>query len=72
LNSFLLSYRNTPHTTTKVLPASLLMKRELRTSSDLLLLEFLLVSRNQEDRIMVRFAKWRARDIFVCVSVCGL
>lgn len=31
-NSILLSYRNTPHETTKALPESLFMKRELRTS----------------------------------------
>ena len=34
--------------------------------------EFLLVSRNQEDRVMVRFAKGRARESLVCVSVCGV
>ena len=33
---------------------------------------FLLVSRNQEDIIMVRFAKWRARERFACVSACGV
>ena len=33
---------------------------------------FLLVSRNQEDRIVVGFTKWRVRESFVCVSVCGL
>ena len=33
--------------------------------------KMLLVSRNQEDRVMARFAKWRARESFVCVSVCG-
>ena len=36
------------------------------------LLSFLLVSRNQEDRIMVRFAKRRARESFVHISVCGV
>ena len=36
LNSFLLSYRNIPHSTTKVAPAVLLMKKQLRTSLDLL------------------------------------
>ena len=29
----------------------------------------LLVSMNQQDRIVVRFAKWRARESFVSVSV---
>jgi hypothetical protein len=29
----------------------------------------LLVSRNQEDRIMVIFAKWRAGKSFVCIYV---
>jgi hypothetical protein len=33
---------------------------------------FLLVSRNQEDIIMVRFAKCWSRECFVCVSVCGV
>ena len=32
---------------------------------------FLLESRNQDDVIMVRFAKWRVRESFVQVSVCG-
>lgn len=36
LNSFLLTYRNTTHSTTKATPATLLMKRQLRTSLDLL------------------------------------
>ena len=31
LNAFLLSYRNTPHATTKVSPASAIFKRQLRT-----------------------------------------
>ena len=26
----------------------------------------------QEDRIIVRFAKWRARESLVCVSVCAV
>ena len=30
----------------------------------------LLVSRNQEDRVNLRFAKWRAKESFVCISVC--
>jgi hypothetical protein len=30
---------------------------------------FLLVSRNQEDGIMVRFAKWKAGESFVCICV---
>ena len=30
------------------------------------------VSRNLEDRIMVRFAKWRARESFVCIFVSGV
>ena len=36
------------------------------------LLKFLIVSRIQEDRNMVRFAKLRARESFVRVSVCGV
>ncbi|XP_060774184.1 uncharacterized protein K02A2.6-like [Neoarius graeffei] len=36
LSAFLLSYRNTPHATTKVSPASALIKRQLRTRLDLL------------------------------------
>lgn len=36
LSAFLLSYRNTPHATTKVSPASALLKRQLRTRLDLL------------------------------------
>ena len=36
MNSFMLSYRNKLHATTKASPASLLMKRELRTSFNLL------------------------------------
>jgi proline dehydrogenase len=27
---------------------------------------------DQEDRIMVRLGKWRARESFVLVSVCGV
>jgi hypothetical protein len=33
---------------------------------------FLLVSRNQEDRVVVGFTKWRARESFICISVCGV
>ncbi|KAG1935337.1 K02A2.6-like [Pimephales promelas] len=36
LNTFLLSYRNTPHATTKVSPATALLKRQLRNRLDLL------------------------------------
>lgn len=36
LHSFLLSYRNVPHSTTEVAPAVLLMKKPLLTSFDLL------------------------------------
>lgn len=36
LSAFLLSYRNTPHATTKVSPASAMLKRQLRTRLDLL------------------------------------
>lgn len=36
LNAFLLSYRNTPHATTKVSPASAMFKRQLRNRFDLL------------------------------------
>lgn len=36
LSAFLLSYRNTPHATTKVSPASAVLKRQLRTRLDLL------------------------------------
>lgn len=36
LSAFLLSYRNTPHATTKVSPASALVNRQLRTRLDLL------------------------------------
>lgn len=36
LNRFLLRYRNVPHATTRVAPAVLLMKRQLRTDLDLL------------------------------------
>lgn len=36
LSAFLLSYRNTPHATTKVSPASSMFKRQLRTRLDLL------------------------------------
>ena len=34
--------------------------------------EVFLVSKNQEDKVMVRFAKLRARESFVCISVCGV
>ena len=34
LHSFLLTYRNTPHSTTKAAPAELLLKRALRTKLD--------------------------------------
>jgi hypothetical protein len=36
LNTFLLTYRNTPHATTKVAPASAMKKRQLRTRLNLL------------------------------------
>ncbi|KAL0198627.1 hypothetical protein M9458_007167 [Cirrhinus mrigala] len=36
LNTFLLSYRNTPHAVTKVSPAAALLKRQLRSRLDLL------------------------------------
>ncbi|KAL1276414.1 hypothetical protein QQF64_036037 [Cirrhinus molitorella] len=36
LNTFLLSYRNTPHATTKLSPATAMFKRQLRTRLDLL------------------------------------
>lgn len=36
LHRFLLTYRNTPHATTKVSPASLLLQKELRSNFDLL------------------------------------
>lgn len=36
LNGFLLAYRNVPHATTKVAPAGLLLRRQLRTNFDLL------------------------------------
>nr|XP_061811684.1 uncharacterized protein K02A2.6-like [Nerophis lumbriciformis] len=36
LNAFLLAYRNTPHATTKVSPASAMFKRQLHTRLDLL------------------------------------
>lgn len=36
LSAFLLSYRNTPHATTKMSPASSMFKRQLRTRLDLL------------------------------------
>jgi hypothetical protein len=36
------------------------------------LLSFFPVSRKQEDRIMIKFAKWRVRERFVRVSVCGV
>lgn len=36
LNNFLLTYRNTTHSTTKATPAMLLIKRQLRTNLDLL------------------------------------
>ena len=36
LNTFLLTYRNTPHATTKVSPASAMFRRQLRTRLDLL------------------------------------
>nr|XP_020456172.1 uncharacterized protein K02A2.6-like [Monopterus albus] len=36
LNNFLLSYRNVPHSTTKVAPSELFIKRKLRTFFDLL------------------------------------
>ena len=35
-------------------------------------LNCLLESRNQEDRVVVGFTKWRARESSVCVSVCGV
>ncbi|XP_061151222.1 uncharacterized protein K02A2.6-like [Syngnathus typhle] len=36
LHHFLLTYRNSPHATTKTSPASLMLKRDLRTTFDLL------------------------------------
>nr|XP_033477362.1 uncharacterized protein K02A2.6 [Epinephelus lanceolatus] len=36
LHNFLLNYRNTPHATTKTSPANLMLKRDLRTTFDLL------------------------------------
>lgn len=36
LRSFRLTYRNTPHSTTKASPAELLLKRTLRTTMDLI------------------------------------
>lgn len=36
LNNFLLNYRNSPHATTKTSSASLMLKRDLHTSLDLL------------------------------------
>ncbi|XP_054866909.1 uncharacterized protein K02A2.6 [Amphiprion ocellaris] len=36
LHNFLLNYRNSPHATTKMSPASLMLKRDLRTTFDLL------------------------------------
>ena len=38
----------------------------------MVLLEFLLVSRNQENRVGVGFNKLRARESFVRISVCGV
>ena len=34
--------------------------------------EFLLVNRNQENRVMFRFSKGRERESLVCISVCGV
>ena len=62
LNSFLLAYRSTPHATTKASPASLLLKRPLRTNFDLLRppKEKEVVRRQQE--IQVKRRAQRAKD----------
>jgi hypothetical protein len=44
----------------------------LSESLVLLALVFACKSRNQEDKNMVRFVKWRVRESSVCVSVCGV
>ncbi|KAJ8015937.1 hypothetical protein DPEC_G00001890 [Dallia pectoralis] len=64
LHSFLLSYRNTPHATTKASPASLLMKRELRTSFDLLRPPTTkeIVQRQQERQVERRGFKAKDRE----------
>ena len=46
---------------TGIFPAALKMS---------LVFEFLLVSRNQEYRVLVILAKWRVS--FICISVCGV
>ncbi|KAJ7983700.1 hypothetical protein DPEC_G00373820 [Dallia pectoralis] len=65
LHSFLLSYRNTPHATTKASPASLLMKRELRTSFDLLRPPTTkeIVQRQQERQVERRGFKAKDRSL---------
>ncbi|XP_026991216.2 uncharacterized protein K02A2.6 [Tachysurus fulvidraco] len=62
LHSFLLFYRSTPHTTTKVSPAHLLFNRELRTSFELIKPATLkeTVQRQQEHQVQRR--NLRAKD----------
>lgn len=56
LHNFLLNYRNTPHATTKTSPANLMLKRDLRTTFDLLKLTVVkdIVQGQQEKQIKHR------------------
>nr|XP_061786525.1 uncharacterized protein K02A2.6-like [Nerophis lumbriciformis] len=63
LHRFLLSYRNTPHATTKVSPACLMFKRNLRTNFDFLKPTTLkdIVQHQQEKQIQQRMQKAKER-----------
>lgn len=62
LHNFLLNYRNSPHATTKTSPASLMLKRDLRTTFDLIKPSAVkdIVHRQQEKQIVRR--EQRAND----------
>lgn len=63
LHNFLLTYRNSPHATTKTSPASLMLKRDLRTTFDLLKPSAVedIVQRQQEKQVRRREQKGKER-----------
>ncbi|XP_017575179.2 uncharacterized protein K02A2.6-like [Pygocentrus nattereri] len=62
LNSFLLSYRNVPHSTTQVSPAILFMKRRLRTSLDLLKPSRMKACVQRQQQAQIERRKQRAKN----------